>query len=386
METYMISIQTACLFFPLIAFLITLPYILIQYHKYGSIPFFRSTIIYSFVLYLMIMYFLVILPLPSIDSVRNLTTPFTQLIPFHFIVDFLTESGFVLTNVSTYLSALKHPSCYTVLFNVFLFVPLGMYLRYYFKCSFPKTILICFLVSLFFELTQLSGLYFIYPRPYRLFDVDDLIINTLGGMLGFLVTPILYLFLPSREKLDEWSYERGKRVSHFRRFVAFCIDGFLIIFTTVIAHLFQIPYLLYFFCFLTFFYYIIVPSLTAGRTLGKMIVQIKITTIEKEKPKCYQYLIRNGLLYFVILPTPFYLIELLVKCSSLNTWYLQILCLIVMVILMVYYIKFYIQLFISIMTKENKMFYETYSHTQNTSTILFEEKEKYDTELKKEIS
>ena len=30
-----------------------------------------------------------------------------------------------------------------------------------------------FLLSLFFEVTQLTGLYFLYPGSYRLFDVDD---------------------------------------------------------------------------------------------------------------------------------------------------------------------------------------------------------------------
>lgn len=39
MASYFTSIQAGFLFFPFIAFLITLPYILLQYHKFGSIPF-----------------------------------------------------------------------------------------------------------------------------------------------------------------------------------------------------------------------------------------------------------------------------------------------------------------------------------------------------------
>ncbi len=35
-----------------------------------------------------------------------------------------------------------------------LVLPFGVYLRYYFKCSFLKTVLASFLLSLFFELTQ----------------------------------------------------------------------------------------------------------------------------------------------------------------------------------------------------------------------------------------
>ena len=53
-----------------------------------------------------------------------------------------------------------------------------------------------FLLSLFFELTQLTGLNFIYPRQYRLFDVDNLMINTLGGILGYFIMNKLKVLLP----------------------------------------------------------------------------------------------------------------------------------------------------------------------------------------------
>ncbi len=44
-----------------------------------------------------------------------------------------------------------------------------------------------------------NGLFFIYPKAYRLFDVDDLIINTTGGILGYLVTPLFQKLLPTRD-------------------------------------------------------------------------------------------------------------------------------------------------------------------------------------------
>ena len=65
MEVYLESIKTAFLIFPFLAFLITLPYLLLQYHKYGSVPLIRISIVYTFILYLLTAYFLVILPLPS---------------------------------------------------------------------------------------------------------------------------------------------------------------------------------------------------------------------------------------------------------------------------------------------------------------------------------
>ena len=99
-----------------------------------------------------------------------------------------------------------------------------MYLRYYFQCGLRKTVLFSFLLSLFFELTQLSGLYFIYPRGYRIFDVDDLMANTLGGVAGyFAVSPFLGI-LPTREEMDRASFRRGREVSTVRRLLAFVID------------------------------------------------------------------------------------------------------------------------------------------------------------------
>ena len=368
MDTYFISVKTALLLFPIIAFIITTPYIFLQYHKYGSIPFFRTTIVYSFVLYLMIIYFLVILPLPSIEEVKNLSTPITQLIPFHFIADFFNETSFVLTDFHTYLPALKNPAFYTVIFNIFLFVPLGIYLRYYFKCNWIKTLVISFGLSLFFELTQLSGLYGIYPRPYRLFDVDDLMINTLGGMIGFWITPICYLFLPSRDKLDELSYERGKRVSYFRRLVAFFIDCFvMLILNMIISYLIPTSYRINYIITIVL-YEILLPWLTKGRTIGKFIVQIKVTTESGTTPKFYQYCIRYGMLYFLILPAPFYLMWLFGMCSTL-VWYLQLVCLVLIIYLGILYLKFFFGFFLNGIRKKGILPYEKYSKTILSSSI-----------------
>lgn len=41
-----------------------------------------------------------------------------------------------------------------------------------------------FALSLAIELTQLSGFWGLYPCAYRKFDVDDLLLNTLGVALG----------------------------------------------------------------------------------------------------------------------------------------------------------------------------------------------------------
>lgn len=86
-----------------------------------------------------------------------------------------------------------------------------------------------FFIQPVFECTQLSGLYGIYPYPYRFFEVDDLICNTLGGMIGFWITPALLFFLPSRKRLDETAYRRGSEVSSFRRLFGLLADYTIIL-------------------------------------------------------------------------------------------------------------------------------------------------------------
>ena len=72
MSVYLIPIQTALLLFPFLAAVITLPYSIVQYRKYGSVLPIRVLLVYSFIFYLLCAYFLVILPLPPIEGCREL--------------------------------------------------------------------------------------------------------------------------------------------------------------------------------------------------------------------------------------------------------------------------------------------------------------------------
>ncbi|WP_406689061.1 VanZ family protein [Saccharopolyspora sp. ID03-671] len=71
--------------------------------------------------------------------------------------------------------------------NVALFVPLGALLRR----APPVAVLAGAGLSVFIEVTQLTGLWFRFPCPVRVFDVDDVLANTLGAVLGGLLVPLL---------------------------------------------------------------------------------------------------------------------------------------------------------------------------------------------------
>ena len=50
MEVYLKPIISACYVFPVLAVLFTLPYIIYEYHKYGSILVIRTGVVYTFIL------------------------------------------------------------------------------------------------------------------------------------------------------------------------------------------------------------------------------------------------------------------------------------------------------------------------------------------------
>lgn len=309
--SYVTAITTAVFTFPIIALLFTMPFIIAQYHKYGSVHKLRVLIIYSFILYLMTAFFLVILPLPSFEEVRNLTTPIANLVPFSFVTDFIKETPLVITSPGTYLSAVMHPSFYVVIFNVFLTVPFGIYLRYYYKCSFKKTVLLTFLLSLFFEVTQVTGLYFIYPRAYRLFDFDDLMLNTLGGMLGYAVSGLLTRFLPSRQKIDEEAIKTGTKVSGLRRVTTFFIDFTLCLTLALSLNVFIKNNYVVPAVFLM--YFVLFPCLFNGKTVGSGFLRWRLFS---ERFLALKILFRFIFLYAYYYKIPFLMITLPFKINA----------------------------------------------------------------------
>lgn len=84
--TYISSIKTGILIFPMLAFFITIPYMIWMYRRYGSINIIKTLIVYSFVLYLESCYLLVILPLPKVADVHTSYSQMINLIPFSFII------------------------------------------------------------------------------------------------------------------------------------------------------------------------------------------------------------------------------------------------------------------------------------------------------------
>ncbi len=71
-----------------------------------------------------------------------------------------------------------------VLGNIIMFVPYGFFVSYYLNLKKPKSaFFLVLLVSFAIETTQLL--------IGRVFDIDDIILNVLGGMIGYLIYKII---------------------------------------------------------------------------------------------------------------------------------------------------------------------------------------------------
>lgn len=80
-----------------------------------------------------------------------------------------------------------------ILGNVLLFLPFGFFVGYFTKVNKISVVfLITFIISLSIETTQLA--------IGRVFDVDDVILNVLGGILGFILYKILSKIIPEKLK------------------------------------------------------------------------------------------------------------------------------------------------------------------------------------------
>ncbi|TCD55046.1 permease [Alloscardovia theropitheci] len=281
MSAYLGPLRTAVIAFPFIAALIVLPVYIYQYRKFGFVNKLRLATIYAFVLYMICAYFLVILPLPSTRDIISLLGTNRQtydLVPFSSIHDIINETQVMWSNPHTYIHLLKERAFLQVAFNFLLTVPFGVFMRYLFNRKLGQTILFTFCLTLFFEISQLTGLFWIYNAPYRLFSVDDLIQNTCGGILGYIVTPIITWFIPSLEDVDRKKERKINSVGTIRRLVAMAIDLFVVDFITgILSSVTMMQSLQWvFFIAILILYFITFAYITQGFTIGKWLLRLRL--------------------------------------------------------------------------------------------------------------
>ncbi len=135
-----------------------------------------------------------LLPLPDPDDIVC-RDPLTR--PLHSLQD-IRAAG-----VDSLADLVTNPDLAQVVLNVLLFVPLGVILRWRYRRGVVVSLLLGLGLSLLIETTQLTGIWGVYDCAYRFFDVDDLITNTTGAVLGSLLSWIVLRHRPPAKVVDE---------------------------------------------------------------------------------------------------------------------------------------------------------------------------------------
>ena len=195
MQVWLTEFGYAIIFFAGLTFLFAAPFISRQYSRFGRFAGWPALVAAAVVLYGTALVAFTLFPFPDFDGgycARHADRSYWQLRPLASLDD-VTAYASDHTLVQTLTSGVF----LQVLMNVIFFLPLGFFLAYRSRRSLPTTTLIAFAVSLSIELTQGTGLWGVAPCPYRLADVDDLITNTAGGVLGWFVGIALRRVLPN---------------------------------------------------------------------------------------------------------------------------------------------------------------------------------------------
>jgi glycopeptide antibiotics resistance protein len=203
--------------FGVVAFALTfVPIIALQYRRYGRFAGLRLLGAAVVSIYLTTLLAYTLLPLPA--SRERECAPQIQLVPFHFVSDIATD-----TAGDGLFTALTAAATLQVVFNILLFVPLGIIVRGFYSRGLLATSLVGLAISLVIEATQYTAIWGLYSCSYRLADVDDVMTNTLGAVLGGLLGPLLLGWMP-RERALRATRTMPRPVTVWRRWLGMAID------------------------------------------------------------------------------------------------------------------------------------------------------------------
>jgi Glycopeptide antibiotics resistance protein len=151
--------------------------------------------------------------------------------PFQFVDDIRRETaGLTLTQTLESFVFLQ------VFFNIVLFIPFGAFMRRYFGRSILVSTLAGFATSVFIETSQYTGIFGIYPCSIRVGDVDDVITNTAGALLGALLAPAVLWWVTDARALSAKRLE-PRPVTVWRRWTGMVLDALLFALTEVTVQL-----------------------------------------------------------------------------------------------------------------------------------------------------
>lgn len=208
------SFVIAIVAWPFVSALVTLPVLAGMYHRYHQLRFTAVLAAYTAILYVLGLVAFTLYPMPDNPDAFCATTHLTpQLNILRFVTDLRVDGMSALLQLTM---------------NIVLFVPLGFVLTRWLRWKLWAVVPAGFLISLLIECSQLTGFWHLYPCTYRQFDVDDLLTNTLGALLGYALARIFNRISPI-EQINIAGVNTQPKLLH--RAVTLAIDMMFVIAT-----------------------------------------------------------------------------------------------------------------------------------------------------------
>lgn len=201
------------------------PYVALSYRRHGRFSTGKALLTAAAVVYLMAVWAYTLLPLPN---PATLVCAGTNLELFKF-VDQLSEAS--QRSDGRIVSFISDPLVMQLVLNVLLFIPLGVLVRLLAHRGFVVATFVGIVLSTFIETIQLTGVGGLYRCAYRVFDVDDILTNTTGALIGSLLALALPRALRATIAPDETTPSGPRPVTRSRRMLAMICDlvGFSLI-------------------------------------------------------------------------------------------------------------------------------------------------------------
>lgn len=197
----MVNALLAVLAGSVLALVLVTPVAAVLYRRRGGMGIGSLVTLLAAAVYGVALWTYTLLPVPERDEIRCAGT---QLVPL------ATWDDIAARGVGSVGELLGNAAFLQVAFNVALFVPFGFFVRRILRRGFLVAGVLAALTSLLIELTQYTGVWGIYECAYRVLDVDDLITNTTGAVLGSLLSA-LFVSRTVRQRALPDHVSRGRR-------------------------------------------------------------------------------------------------------------------------------------------------------------------------------
>jgi glycopeptide antibiotics resistance protein len=269
LSSYLESVRTGFAAFVGVGVLVLLPLVALHYYRFGRVEPRRAVVLYGLLAYGLVALALIFLPFPSAlecTGERMLSTT-----PFQWVTDM--RNNMAANGRSGVGAAVTSTAFVQQAFNVALFVPLGVVLRRSYGRGPLAVIAIGLGISLAVEVVQYTGNLGAYPCPYRIADVDDLISNTTGALLGWMIAPVA-LVVPAVPDPDA-STAPLDTVTVPRRLLALLVDVIILIVATHLVFGDNLWWLVA----LTVAIRVLLPSAT-GRTPGAWLLRYRLRRVD----------------------------------------------------------------------------------------------------------